>query len=109
MNEENNQNKNLIGLTVTKDTKFFNDWYRQTIVKSELIEYSNISGCYILRPNSYSLWEKIQEYINNRLTKMGVKNVYFPLFVSKKALETEKSHIEGFAPEVAWVTKAGQI
>ncbi|XWV26062.1 prolyl-tRNA synthetase [Tupanvirus soda lake] len=108
MTEENNQNKILIGLTVDKDTKSFSEWYRQTIIKSELIEYSDISGCYVLRPNAYSLWEKIQEYINHRINKMGVKNAYFPLFVSKRALETEKSHVEGFAPEVAWVTKAGE-
>ncbi|XWV24814.1 prolyl-tRNA synthetase [Tupanvirus deep ocean] len=107
MTQENNQNKILIGLTVNKETKSFSDWYRQTIVKSELIDYSDISGCYVLRPNAYSLWEKIQEYVNHRINKMGVRNAYFPLFVSKRALETEKSHVEGFAPEVAWVTKAG--
>ena len=100
------ENKVLIGITVEKE-KDFSDWYRQTIIKSELIDYGDISGCYVLRPNSYAIWEKIQEYVNHTISKMGVKNAYFPLFVSKKALETEQSHIDGFAPEVAWVTKSG--
>jgi prolyl-tRNA synthetase family I len=103
---DNNQNKILKGITVSKDSNF-SEWYRQTIIKSELIDYSDISGCYILRPNAYSIWEKIQEYINKKIHDMGIKNAYFPLFVTKSALETEESHINGFAPEVAWVTKSG--
>ena len=99
--------KILIGLTTTKENDF-SDWYRQTIIKSQMLDYSDISGCYILRPNSFSMWQSIQKYVNKRLTKMGVENAYFPLFISKHALEKEKSHIEGFSPEVAWVTKYGQ-
>jgi len=102
----NNSDKILIGLTTTKGDNF-SDWYRQTIIKSELISYGDISGCYIIRPNAYALWEVIQDYVNNKIKKMGVRNAYFPLFISKQNLETEKSHIEGFTPEVAWVTKAG--
>ena len=99
--------KILIGLTTTREADF-GDWYRQTIVKSQMIDYSDISGCYILRPNSYNIWEQIQKYVQKNLTKMGVQNGYFPVFISKQALEKEKSHIEGFSPEVAWVTKSGQ-
>jgi prolyl-tRNA synthetase len=77
------------------------------ITKAELIEYYDVSGCYILRPWAYSIWEYIQEELNLRIKKIGVKNTYFPMFVSEKALNTEKSHVEGFAAEVAWVTKSG--
>lgn len=98
--------KILIGLTATKEEDFM-EWYRQSIIKSDMTDYTDISGCYVLRPLSYGMWEKIQKYVDAEIKKMGVENAYFPLFVSKKALETEKSHIEGFSPEVAWVTKAG--
>lgn len=108
-NENENKNDNdkiLIGITVTKSDNF-SEWYRQMIVKAEMIDYGEISGCYILRPNAYSLWEKIQDYVDFRIKKMGVKNAYFPLFGTKNNLEKEQSHLEGFTAEVAWVTKAG--
>jgi len=73
-----------------------------------MIEYYDISGCYILRPWSFFIWECIQRWFDAEIKKLGVQNSYFPLFVSKKKLETEKEHVEGFAPEVAWVTKSGQ-
>lgn len=96
----------LIGITVDK-AKDFSAWYAQIVTKGEMLEYYDISGCYILRPNSYAIWEEIQEWFNKKIKKIGVKNSYFPMFVSSKVLEKEKDHIEGFAPEVAWVTKAG--
>lgn len=96
----------LIGITVNKD-KDFSSWYSQIVTKGEMLDYYDVSGCYILRPNSYSVWETIQEWFNARIKKMGVQNSYFPMFVSSRVLEKEKDHIEGFAPEVAWVTKAG--
>jgi len=73
-----------------------------------LIDYYDVSGCYILLPDAYSIWEEIKQYIDAKLKGMGVKNVYFPLFVSEKALHVEKDHIEGFEPEVAWVTRYGK-
>ncbi len=78
------------------------------ITKGELIEYYDVSGCYILRPWSYFIWEQIKDFFDAEIKKLGVQNCYFPLFVSKGALEREKDHIEDFAPEVAWVTKSGQ-
>lgn len=78
----------------------------QVLVKGEMIDYYDISGCYILRPQSYSIWEEIQAFFNKEIKKLGVSNSYFPMFVSNSRLEKEKDHIEGFAPEVAWVTKA---
>lgn len=83
------------------------DWYSEVIIKAELIEYYDISGCYILRPNSYFIWEQIQNYLNARFAEVNVKNSYFPMFVSADKLEKEKDHVEGFAPEVAWVTRSG--
>ena len=73
-----------------------------------MIEYYDVSGCYILRPWSYFIWEQIKDFFDKEIRKLGVQNCYFPIFVSKAALEREKDHIADFAPEVAWVTKSGQ-
>jgi prolyl-tRNA synthetase family I len=73
-----------------------------------MIEYYEISGCYILRPLAYFIWESIQGFLDPRFKRNGVSNCYFPMFVSEAALSKEKNHIEGFAPEVAWVTKSGK-
>lgn len=73
-----------------------------------MIDYYDISGCYILKPASYGVWEVIQHWFDERIKALGVENSYFPMFVSSRVLEKEKDHIEGFAPEVAWVTRAGQ-
>lgn len=100
------EKENLLGIEVKK-TQNFSEWYQQVIVKSGLIEYYDVSGCYILRPWAYTIWEKIQGFFDALIKENGVQNAYFPLFVSKKALMTEKEHVEGFAPEVAWVTKYG--
>jgi prolyl-tRNA synthetase len=85
----------------------FAEWYSETITKSEMIDYYEISGCYILRPWSYAIWEIIQKFFDDKIKEIGVENAYFPLFVSERALNKEKDHIEGFSPEVAWVTRSG--
>ena len=72
-----------------------------------MIEYYEVSGCYILRPWSFAIWESIQSFFDAQIKLLGVQNAYFPLFVTKSALESEKEHVEGFSPEVAWVTKSG--
>jgi prolyl-tRNA synthetase len=95
-----------LGLSATKEGDFAT-WYTQAITLSEMIDYSDISGCYILRPWSYFIWETIQKWFDEQIKELGVSNTYFPLFVSERALNTEKDHVEGFAPEVAWVTKSG--
>ncbi|ANB10953.1 proline--tRNA ligase [Sugiyamaella lignohabitans] len=97
----------LIGITSDKELDF-PGWYQQIVTKAELLDYYDVSGCYIMRPGSYSIWEKVQNYLDTRIKSIGVQNAYFPMFVSSRVLEKEKDHIEGFAPEVAWVTKAGQ-
>ncbi|KAI0464853.1 hypothetical protein LJB42_000064 [Komagataella kurtzmanii] len=96
----------LIGVTVDKNLDF-PGWYQQILTKGEMMDYYDVSGCYILRPASYAIWERIQEYFDKKIKRLGVQNAYFPMFVSSKVLEREKDHIEGFAPEVAWVTRAG--
>lgn len=103
---QQNEEGTKLGLTVTKDQDI-SLWYTQILTLAEMIDYSDISGCYILRPWSYSIWESIQTFLDCEFKKEGVQNSYFPIFASKKALETEKDHIEGFAAEVAWVTKSG--
>ncbi|KAL9656291.1 hypothetical protein ABK040_007904 [Willaertia magna] len=94
------------GLDVKKSENF-GEWYSQLITKAELLDYYDISGCYILRPNAFFIWEQIQKFFDAKIKKLGVKNCMFPMFVTKRALETEKDHVEGFSPEVAWVTKCG--
>ncbi|XP_012942923.1 bifunctional glutamate/proline--tRNA ligase [Aplysia californica] len=96
-----------LGLEALKEENL-SDWYSQVITKSELIEYYDVSGCYILRPWSFAIWETIKDQFDTAIKEMGVENCYFPIFVSHSALEREKTHIEDFAPEVAWVTKSGQ-
>mmetsp|Transcript_3564 Transcript_3564/g.2589 ORF Transcript_3564/g.2589 Transcript_3564/m.2589 type:complete len:207 (+) Transcript_3564:680-1300(+) len=73
-----------------------------------MIEYYDVSGCYILRPLSFYIWEQIQGFLDSKFKSVGVSNCYFPMFVTAAALNKEKNHIAGFAPEVAWVTKSGQ-
>ncbi|RPA74531.1 putative prolyl-tRNA synthetase C19C7.06 [Ascobolus immersus RN42] len=96
----------LIGVGVDKYLDF-SGWYQQVLTKGDMLDYYDVSGCYILKPWSYSIWEKIQKYFDAKIKHLGVENCYFPLFVSAKVLEREKDHVEGFAPEVAWVTRAG--
>ncbi|XP_059610476.1 bifunctional glutamate/proline--tRNA ligase [Phlebotomus argentipes] len=95
-----------LGLEAKKEENLA-DWYSQVITKGELIEYYDVSGCYILRHWSFAVWKVIKTWFDAEITKMGVKECYFPIFVSRSVLEKEKTHIADFAPEVAWVTKSG--
>ncbi|RLN73457.1 hypothetical protein BBJ28_00007742 [Nothophytophthora sp. Chile5] len=94
------------GMSCTKKGNFA-DWYTDAITKSGMIDYYDVSGCYILRPYSYEIWERVQAFLDGNFKSNGVKNCYFPMFVTKEKLQREKDHLEGFAPEVAWVTKSG--
>mmetsp|Transcript_17608 Transcript_17608/g.28500 ORF Transcript_17608/g.28500 Transcript_17608/m.28500 type:complete len:521 (+) Transcript_17608:112-1674(+) len=95
-----------LSLSVKKEDDFAK-WYTEVITKSDMIEYYNISGCYILRPHAYEIWEKITSFFDAEIKDLGVKPCYFPMFVSKGNLQKEADHIEDFAPEVAWVTRSG--
>ncbi|MFC1690589.1 proline--tRNA ligase [Nanoarchaeota archaeon] len=94
------------GITVKKDEDF-GEWYSQVIQKSELADYSAVSGCIVFRPYSYEIWERIKQLMDERIKKLGVQNAYFPLFIPESLLTKEEEHVEGFAPEVAWVTHGG--
>lgn len=95
------------GMTHKKE-KDFSTWYQQLVIKSELLEYYDIKGCFIIRPWAYHIWKTIQNYFTDKIEQMGVEECYFPLLVTKNALEKEKDHIENFAPELAWITKCGE-
>ncbi|GAA94737.1 uncharacterized protein L969DRAFT_456525 [Mixia osmundae IAM 14324] len=90
-----------------KKLEDFPGWYQQVLIKGDMIDYYSVSGCYILKPWSYGIWEVIQRWFDDQIKLLGCSNCSFPLFVSQRVLEKEKDHIEGFAPEVAWVTRAG--
>ncbi|KAM6433802.1 bifunctional glutamate/proline--tRNA ligase isoform 2-T2 [Rhynochetos jubatus] len=96
-----------LGLEAKKEENLA-DWFSQVITKSEMIEYYDVSGCYVLRPWAYTIWEAIKNFFDAEIKKLGVENCYFPMFVSQAALEKEKTHISDFAPEVAWVTRSGK-
>ncbi|KAI8621917.1 hypothetical protein BC830DRAFT_1092162 [Chytriomyces sp. MP71] len=97
----------MIGITCKK-AEDFPSWYTQVLIKTEMMDYYDVSGCYILRPWSFKIWAEIKKFFTAEIEELGVEECYFPMFVSAKALNLEKDHVEGFAPEVAWVTKAGQ-
>ena len=92
---------------VTPMSEDFAKWYTDVVKNAELIEYSGIKGCMILRPNGYAIWENIQKELDARFKATGVENVYMPMFIPESLLQKEKEHVEGFAPEVAWVTHGG--
>jgi prolyl-tRNA synthetase len=77
------------------------------MIKSDLADYTEVSGCIVFKPASYELWQKIQQLIDERFKKIGIRNCYFPLFIPERFLNKEKEHVQGFSPEVAWVEKAG--
>ncbi len=85
----------------------FAQWYTDVVKKAELMDYSSIRGCMIFKPAGYALWENIQHELDRRFKATGVENVYMPMFIPEGLLQVEKDHVEGFAPEVAWVTHGG--
>src|SRR2546427_10472061 len=95
-----------LGITAKK-AENFDDWYTQVILKSELADYSPVSGCLVYRSAGYGVWEFIQRATDDQFKAIGIQNTYFPLFIPERLLRKEQAHVEGFAPEVAWVTEAG--
>ncbi|NLU09606.1 MAG: proline--tRNA ligase [Tepidanaerobacter acetatoxydans] len=92
---------------ITPKTEDFSQWYVDVILKAELADYSPVRGCMVIRPYGYALWENIQKLLDDRFKATGHKNAYFPLFIPESLLQKEAEHVEGFAPEVAWVTHGG--
>jgi prolyl-tRNA synthetase len=85
----------------------FSQWYLDVVLKTELADYGPVKGCMVIRPYGYALWEHMQADLDRRIKETGHVNAYFPLFIPKSFLEKEKEHVEGFSPEVAWVTIGG--
>lgn len=98
--------KSTEGITVKKDENF-SEWFTQLMIKADLADYSSVSGCIIFKPRSYAIWEKIVSECDKEFKKIGIQNVYFPIFIPENLLTKEEEHIEDFAPEVAWVTHGG--
>ncbi len=99
------QKKMVEAITSMEDD--FAQWYTDVVKKAELIDYSSVRGCMVLRPYGYAIWENIQKIFDARFKATGHENVYMPMFIPESLLQKEKDHIEGFAPEVAWVTMGG--
>ncbi len=92
---------------ITSMDEDFAKWYTDIVKKADLIDYSSVKGCMIIRPYGYAIWENIQKILDTRFKETGVENVYMPMFIPESLLTKEKEHVEGFAPEVAWVTHGG--
>ncbi len=85
----------------------FAQWYTDVVKKAELIDYTSVKGCMVIKPAGYAIWELIQKQLDEKFKETGVENVYLPMFIPESLLQKEKDHVEGFAPEVAWVTHGG--
>jgi len=94
--------------SITSMDEDFAKWYTDVCIKAELIDYSSVKGCMIIRPYGYAIWENIQSQMDARFKATGHENVYMPMFIPESLLQKEKDHVEGFAPEVAWVTHGGE-
>ena len=85
----------------------FARWYTDIVIKAELADYTDTKGCIAIRPYGFAIWESIKDYADKKFKETGIENVYFPVLIPESLLQKEKDHVEGFAPEVAWVTEAG--
>lgn len=101
------KNKKFVSAITSRDEDFAK-WYTDIVKKAELTDYSGIKGCMIIRPYGYAIWENIQADLDRRFKETGHQNVYMPMFIPESLLQKEKDHVDGFAPECAWVTVGGQ-
>ena len=92
---------------ITSMDEDFAQWYTDIVKKADLCDYTSVKGCMVFKPAGYAIWELIQRQLDDRFKATGVENVYLPMFIPESLLEKEKDHVEGFAPEVAWVTQGG--
>ena len=99
-------NKKMVEAITAMDVDFA-QWYTDVVKKAELTDYTSVKGCMVLKPAGYAIWELIQRQLDDRFKETGVENVYLPMFIPESLLQKEKDHVEGFAPEVAWVTYGG--
>jgi prolyl-tRNA synthetase len=101
------QKKESFVTEITPRSEDFSRWYLDVVRRAELSDYSPVKGCMVIRPYGYAIWEHIQRLLDARLRATGHVNAYFPLFIPESLLMREKEHVEGFAPQVAWVTRGG--
>ena len=92
---------------ITSREENFSKWYTDVILKTQMVDYGPVKGTMVIRPYGFRIWELIQEQLDARFKETGHQNAYFPMLIPKALLEKEAEHVEGFAPEVAWVTKGG--
>ncbi len=107
MSNNKNNNKKLVE-AITDMEVDFPQWYTDVVKKADLTDYSSLKGCMIIRPYAYAIWELMQKELDSRFKATGHENMYMPLFIPEGLLQKEKDHVEGFAPEVAWVTHGGE-
>ena len=101
-----NDNKKIVEKITSRDVDFA-QWYTDIVKNADLADYSGVKGCMIIRPYGYAIWENIQRIMDDKFKETGHENVYMPMFIPESLLNKEKDHVEGFAPEVAWVTHGG--
>mgnify|MGYP003303236594 FL=1 len=101
------KNNDKLVKAITSMDEDFAKWYTDVCIKAELIDYASVKGCMIIRPYGYVIWENIQHIMDGMFKELGHENVYMPMFIPESLLQKEKDHVEGFAPEVAWVTHGG--
>jgi prolyl-tRNA synthetase len=92
---------------ITPQSQDFGRWYLDVVRRAELADYSPVKGCMVIRPYGYAIWELMQQALDRRFKETGHVNAYFPLFIPESLLMKETEHVEGFAPQVAWVTQGG--
>lgn len=92
---------------ITPRAQDYSQWYLDLILKTQMADYFPVKGCMVIRPYGFGLWENMQQGLDRRIKATGHKNAYFPLFIPESLLQKEAEHVEGFAPEVAWVTHGG--
>jgi len=105
-NKKQKQNKQFVKEITPKDVDY-SQWYIDVILKTNMMDYAPMKGFMAIRPFGYAIWEKIQEQLDRRFKDTGHENAYFPTFIPQSLLQKEADHVEGFAPELAWVTKGG--
>ena len=93
--------------SIARQSEDFPAWYNDVVLKAELADYTPVRGCMVIRPYGYAIWESMRDELDRHIKRTGHSNVYFPLFVPRSLLEKEAEHVEGFNPQVAWVTHAG--
>ena len=99
--------KDALVTEITPQSQDFSRWYLDVVRRAELADYSPVKGCMVIRPYGYAIWERIQQELDRRFKATGHVNAYFPLFIPESLLRKEAAHVEGFAPQVAWVTRGG--